>query len=140
MNELKNKSEINLDSAKLLSKNNYYAPSVHCSYYSVLQLMKYAVCVSIGISYDEQDKEINQLKQHKASAKGTHEYLIGKIEEKIHEFDRPNFTSFTRKVKDLKVFRKNSDYEDVSISFEQSRTAIDHATVLREQIKKTFKV
>lgn len=140
MSELKNKSVINLDSAKLLKENSYYAPSVHCSYYSVLQLMKYAVCETIGISYEDQDKEINLLKQQKAAAKGTHEYLISKIEDVIREVDKPNFTAFTRKVKDLKTFRNKSDYDDVSITFDQSRTAFDLATELRDQLKKTFNV
>ena len=40
---LKNKSEINSDAAKLLHDKNYYAPSIHCSYYSCLQLMIYSL-------------------------------------------------------------------------------------------------
>lgn len=99
---LKNKSEINLEAAKMLNENFLSAPGAHCAYYSVLQLMKFAVSNSIGISYEMQEQEINALKTQKASAKGTHEYLIMKVGEVIYDVDRHNFADFSRNVKDLK--------------------------------------
>jgi hypothetical protein len=137
---LKNKSEINLQAAKLLNEKDFYAPSIHCAYYSVLQLMKFAVCDSIGISYEKQDREINALKSQKASAKGTHEYLIMKVEDVIRQVDKPNFTDFTRNIKDLRRFRTKSDYDDVIITYEQSNKAFGLANDLRSQLKRTFKV
>jgi hypothetical protein len=137
---LKNKSEINLEAARILNERTLYAPSIHCAYYSVLQLMKFAVSDSIGISYEEQDQEINALKTQKAKAKGTHEYLIMKVEDVIRRNDELNFTDFTRNVKVLKRFRASSDYDNVDISSEQSNKAFGLAKELRAQLKRTFKV
>lgn len=140
MSALKNKSEINLQASKLLNEKDLYAPSIHCAYYSVLQLMKFAVCDSIGISYEKQDQEINVIKTRKASAKGTHEYLIMKVEDVLREVDRQSFTDFTRNIKDLRKFRTKSDYDDVIITYEQSIKAYGLASDLRSQLKRTFKV
>lgn len=131
---------MNLHAAKILNEKYLTAPSVHCAYYSVLQFMKFAVSESLGISYEKQDREINALKTQRISAKGTHEYLIRKVEDVIRKVDRQNFTDFTRNVKDLKKFRKNSDYDDVNISPEQSNKAIGLASELRSQLKKNFNV
>jgi hypothetical protein len=137
---LKNKSEMNLEAAKLLNERYLCAPSIHCAYYSVLQLMKFAVYESMGISYEKQDQEINALKTQKATAKGTHEYLIMKVEDEIRRVDYPNYTDFTRNVKVLKRFRTKSDYDDEDVFFEQSTKAFGLANELRTQLKRTFKV
>ena len=137
---LKNKSEINLQAAKVLKEEALFPPSVHCSYYSVLQYMKYAVSEAIGVSYELQDREINALKTQRASAKGTHEYLIMKVGDVIRDIDRLQFTDFTRKVSDLKKFRTKSDYDDVEVSAEQSNKAYGLASELRLQLKNTFNV
>lgn len=140
MSALKNKSEFNLEAANALHEKSLYAPSVHCAYYSVLQLMKFAVFSTMGINYEDQTKEINALKKDKASSKGTHEYLIMKVEDVIRGVNRIEYTEFTRNVKQLKIFRVNSDYDDVEITYDQSSKAIYLANNLRKQLKKTFKV
>ncbi|NCA86149.1 MAG: hypothetical protein EOM83_11345 [Clostridia bacterium] len=120
--------------------NTYFAPSVHCSYCSVLQLMKFTVSEAMGISYKDQDEQINQLKQNRASAKGTHEYLINKIGEEIRKIKKQEYPDFIRKIKDLKTSRTKGDYENVMISSEQSQKAYGLANELRKQLKKTFRV
>jgi len=102
--------------------------------------MKYAVSEAIGVTYEMQDREINALKSKKASAKGTHEYLIMKVGDVIRKLNRLEFTDFTRNVRDLRRFRIQSDYNDVEITAEQSNKAYGLATDLRLQLKKTFNV
>lgn len=102
--------------------------------------MKYGVSEAIGVSYELQDREINALKTQRASAKGTHEYLIMKVGDVICDLDRLQFTDFTRKVSDLKKFRTKSDYDDVVVSAEQSNKAYGLASELRLQLKNTFNV
>lgn len=53
MSKLKAKAEFNIDAAQLLIDKSLYAPSVHCSYYSCFQLMKYTMKEIFGITYDE---------------------------------------------------------------------------------------
>ncbi|MDY0280344.1 MAG: hypothetical protein RBR35_07270 [Salinivirgaceae bacterium] len=55
MSYLRQKSEFNLDAAKLLQSNSLFAPSVHCSYYSCLQLLKATIIEFFGVSYEELD-------------------------------------------------------------------------------------
>lgn len=140
MSNLKEKSKLNIDAAKLLFDELIFAPSIHCSYYSVLQLMKHAICHTIGLSYQDQERELNSYRQLPASPRGTHEYIIEKIEDVIMRVDRSNFVEFDRKVKDLKKFRIKSDYDNIDITFEQSRKAMGYANDLRDQLKRTFNV
>ena len=62
MTKLKQKSEFNFDAAKVLIDTNLYAPSVHCSYYSCFQLMKFALKDFCGINYDELYQRIGNSK------------------------------------------------------------------------------
>ncbi len=136
--QLKNKAEINFEAAKLLQEHYFFAPSVHCSYYSVLQLMKHSVKEKIGISYEEQKIEIQHLKQKRASAKGTHEYLIERIGNQIWKIEPKSFNEFDRKIKQLKRFRNCSDYDDKEITYDVSHKALGYADSLKKQIKKIF--
>jgi hypothetical protein len=55
-------------SAELLIEESYYAPSVHCSYYSVFQLMKYRFVSKSGISFEEYNTQSPSI--------GSHVYLL----------------------------------------------------------------
>ena len=70
MSFLNNKSDFNLEGAKLLIENSLYAPSVHCSYYSVFQKLKYKYTTKASISYDELTQNIF------ADKRNTHKYVI----------------------------------------------------------------
>ena len=56
MSLIKYKSEENLEAAKLLNDNKKFTSSVHCSYYAVLQIMKYALNEKCHISYEKQNE------------------------------------------------------------------------------------
>ena len=70
MSKLKEKSEFNFDAAQLLIDNYLYAPSVHCSYYSCFQLMKFTMNNFFGIGYDELNTRISV-----STSGGTHSYV-----------------------------------------------------------------
>ena len=54
---MKNKALNNLEAAQLLINNSCYTESVHCSYYAVLQYMKYMLNTTRtrAIPYEEQE-------------------------------------------------------------------------------------
>jgi len=135
MSKIKQKSEFNLAAAKLLIENNYYAPSVHCSYYSCFQLLKYTIKNFCGLDYDMQSKNISSSKLH------THQYIInyitGKLKEKVNFQESRNFKL---KIKDLKQFRLESDYENIEIGFEKSNKAYRIANEIRDEINRDFRV
>ena len=76
--KLKEKSNINLEAAGQLIKLNLYAPSIHCSYYSCYQLLRYAVKEFFGLDYESQDDNMRQ------STQNSHSYLIRSY---VHIFD-----------------------------------------------------
>jgi len=131
---LKNKSQFNTDAAILLQEKNLYAPSVHCSYYSCLQLMKFIIKDFIGISYVDLEIEIRQKNTN------THKLIIEKISDELYKNSRTEYTYFNRKIKDLKKFRVSSDYENVQITTVESGKALVLAKEVREQLIKNFHV
>lgn len=141
MSQIKTKSELNALAADLLFKNAIYAPSVHCAYYSVFQLMKYIVKVSIGIDYSDQQNEINKIKTEKSTRNiGTHEYIILKICNELNRIDLNTYKNLNRKIKDLKKFRHESDYDNKQIDQAYSNQAIFYSKEINYELRKTFSI
>lgn len=135
MPKLREKSKMNFDAANKLIDLHLYAPSVHCSYYSCFQLMKFTIIDFIGMSYSELDTEIYN------SKKSTHKLIINKITDCVKEnYSIPDYIFLTRKIKDLKNFRIDSDYNNIEINFENSRKAYEVAREVRTKIKEIFNV
>lgn len=135
MSKLKEKSEFNFASAQLLIDNYLYAPSVHCSYYSCFQLMKFTMNNFFDIGYDKLNTKISV-----STSGGTHSYVIhffnNAVKKKNGYFD---YRDFSRKIKDLKEFRESSDYDDVEITIDKSQKAKEYATDIRQYIQRNFK-
>ncbi len=135
MSKLKEKSEFNFASAQLLIDNYLYAPSVHCSYYSCFQLMKFTMNNFFDIGYDKLNTRISV-----STLGGTHSYVIhffnNAVKKKNGYFD---YRDFSRKIKDLKEFRESSDYDDVEITIDKSQKAKEYATDIRQYIQRNFK-
>ncbi len=77
--------------------------SVHCCYYAVLQLIKFTLAerVSNKISYEEQ--------REKSLGKGSHEYLINEIRNRISS--RYAERTFMEQIRDLRQNRVLADYD-----------------------------
>ncbi len=133
MSKLKQKSEFNIDAAKLLIKEAYYAPSVHCSYYSCFQLMKFTIKDFSGIDYETQSVNISTTGQH------THQYIINFISDELKKFvGIEESRIFKRTIKDLKQFREESDYENIEVSYDKGQTALDKANEIRQYLITNF--
>lgn len=138
MSILKEKAKFNLDAAELLKTNNLFAPSVHCSYYSCLQLMKATINEFKGISYDQLKRDIQHAREKQKL--NTHTYVIKYIGDEIYSFSKEEFAKFNRNIKQLKIFREVSDYEEKEITFEEGSKALRIAREVRDQMKKIFNV
>lgn len=111
MSKLRQKSDFNLDAAKVLLEQNLFAPSVHCSYYSCFQLLKYTIHDFFGEDYEKQANNISTTKQK------THQYVINYITNKLKTLaSSQESRDFKRKINDLKQFRIESDYENIEVS------------------------
>lgn len=125
MSFLNNKSEFNLDGAQLLIDNSLYAPSVHCSYYSVFQKLKYKYVLKKDISYDDLTQMII------SDSRNTHKFVIEEFCNFIH--DRFKKRELKNKINDLKAFRLESDYEDLEINYDKSNLALTKSKeIIRE--------
>lgn len=134
MSKLKEKSEFNITAAQILIDKNLYAPSVHCSYYSCFQLMKFTMKNFFGISYDELRQKISV-----DTTGGTHSFVVNFFNMEVRKKGISDYSDFSRKIKDLKEFRETSDYENVEITFDKSRKAKEYAIDIRQYIKNNFK-
>lgn len=127
MNYLKNKSEFNIDGAELLISNNLYAPSIHCSYYSVFQSMICIYCSKNGMSFEEYSVEA---KAHQGSS---HNHLIRGFCSLVADKRASRFLK--RKIDDLKASRIKSDYDDFQVDSDFSVRALGKAKELLLEFK-----
>lgn len=133
MSNLENKSKLNIYAAQKLIEDNVYPPSVHCSYYSCIQLLKFKMNDFFGITYEQLATDIS------CSGKGTHQYLISYVTKEIKEnISKDSSRDFSRSIKDLKHFREKSDYEDIEIKQEEGEKAYRIAEYLLDLIKNTL--
>lgn len=139
MQGLKNKSEINKEAAKLLHEKDYYAPSVHCSYYSCLQLMKY--CLNSHFKLTE--KEINtKVSQYTINNKdGSHNFYISFLFKEIKTISTTRESiNFNNKINALKKIRTTADYGKEEILYNISNKALTLSGDIIEMIKKHLKI
>lgn len=130
MSYLRQKSEFNITAAQFLIEKNLYAPSIHCSYYSCLQLLKVVVKEFIGINYDDQESEIL------SGNSSSHRYVIDKVLDEIKIKNRFEYLDMRRNITDLKLFRERSDYCDIEIDISKSQNAFKRATEIRDYLTK----
>ena len=123
MNYLKQKSKHNIDAAKFLIDNKHYTSSVHCAYYSCLQILK-VICI-------KREKTI-------IKNKPVHKQIIDYICEEIK--DDKDRRSFRNTIYDLKLFREKSDYEGVLISEKDADKAYNTAKNILTFIYQKFEL
>lgn len=128
MSYLKNKSEFNIDGAELLINNDLFAPSIHCSYYSVFQLMIYVYCYKKDITFEEYSVEA------KANQGSSHNHLIRNF--CALNTDKRSSRFLKRNIDDLKASRIKSDYDNFQVDSEFSNKALIKAKELLIEIKK----
>src|SRR5699024_472708 len=106
----------------------------HCSYYSVLQLIKHKYVRLKNISY-------NVLSQNTiADKRNSHKYLIDEFcvylqsdsKKKLSLYD---IRDLKRDIEDLKQFRIEADYENVEINYDKSTKALNLSESILKRIK-----
>lgn len=135
---LKEKSVFNFQAAKvLIDEHDCYAPSVHCSYYGVFQMISYTLN-KLGHTYEKVASDITSSKGTRMP-KGSHTYPIDLIHQELTaKYDIFYAKGITDKIKLLKTFRTNSDYSVDQILKGQSEEALrmgnEIVKVLKEKL------
>jgi hypothetical protein len=132
MNFLLAKSDFNIAAAKMLIQQNYFAPSVHCSYYSCLQLMTYYLYNKLG--KNEKTMEAEQ----RVSTEGKHEYLINLFTREIRPKSWESSRTFNNDIIQLKKLRVDSDYKDIQITITQGNDSFSIAKKIITLLKHNF--
>ena len=129
---MKSKALGNLDVAQLLINERderSCTASIHCSYYAVLQYMKYILAHSNNpITYEEQTQQTKY--------QSSHEYIIFEIKERFS--DPKQARDFAQDVRDLKKDRVAADYSEREFSLDESLECRDQANRLISKLKRYF--
>ena len=133
MSKLREKSKFNLDAAEVLIKEDLHAPSVHCAYYSCFQRIKCIFPEYFNITYAQIDENVAGMKTSE------HNYLIrylsGQIKTNVGDKE---YRDFSNDIKDLKLFRTNSDYKEIEVDSVLSSKALNIAKRINSLLDETF--
>ena len=133
MSILLEKSKQNYNASEILIKNNYHASSVHCSYYSCVQLMIHLLLTKLGYSQETIDEAC------KIEKKGSHQFAINTLNKKMISMNiRFDSSKFDREIKKLKNFREQADYHEIEIDSDFSNEALTFSKSINQILTKTF--
>jgi hypothetical protein len=134
MSHWKAKSESNFNATNKLNLEDFFAPSVHCSYYSCIQLMLHI----LSSHFNKTDKEINDESYEGSKLEhGMHNWLINKITGEFGSFIDANL--FGTEITDLQTLRVKSDYKNKHINETQARDARNQAYKTLGLLKRNFR-
>ncbi|MEM7656029.1 MAG: HEPN domain-containing protein [Bacteroidota bacterium] len=135
MSELLNKSEQNIDAADyLIRQKQLYAPSVHCSYYACVQLMKYLLLTRHHFTQESLDQEIREQNT------GFHPFSRKQLCNRIRSIHPRDAASLNRWLKDLYNFRVESDYLEKHIGQAAAGKAQHIADSIIETLKEHYQL
>lgn len=136
MSELLKKHQESCEAAEnLLTRDGLYASSVHCAYYSCIQLMIYTLYNKVtGFNKTTYEAETKN--------KGSHDILRQRIKdaltrEKVSPVDTAAFDST---LKQLKSARVKADYRDEAVSESACKSAQRQSISVNDLIKTTFSI
>lgn len=128
MNELYDKSQLNLDAATFLYDKGLYDSVCHPAYYSCLQLMKHKL-IKKGLSLEE------QASLSSASYNGnSHQCVIEETCKYLTFQKYRDEQNYRNGVKQLKEARELSDYKDSRISPDESYKCIQKAKEIQQKV------
>jgi hypothetical protein len=137
MSALIDKSDQNIAAALELRTNlNLYAPSIHCAYYSCVQLMIDVLINDFGIP----DNQIED--KARAENTGSHAFASNKIFQDIKQTGK-NFreaSNFNNDVQNLRRRRTNADYHEFVVSEDYSARAYEEALRINGVLKEFYKL
>ncbi len=136
---LRDKATVNFDAAKLLkeSPNYHHCSSIHCSYFSCFQVVKYIVLEIYGV---HEESIYSSRRPDPSRPKSEHEYLIEYLHRKlIEKKEIIDASVFKNKINELKSMRTLSDYKMVFIDKFKSDKAYELANEISIILKKAYR-
>jgi len=137
MSNWKLKSKNNIKGAELLIRNSLYSSSVHCSYYSNVQLMLHVLFTDFNKSENEIESES---KQSSIDEKGYHNWLKNTITRELITRDFMIVRDFNNLFGQLKALRVKGDYKNIIISKNKAVDAVGFSKNINEILEEKFTV
>jgi uncharacterized protein (UPF0332 family) len=132
MSILKGKSTENIEAMDILINNGKYTPSIHCAYYSCLQLSKHILSQYCSIDYEQQDTE--------SSGRGSHNYIIKELSIQLEKIGRFQKLNYNNNINKLKMLRKISDYNNQTITENEANRAKVMANDIINILNKNYNI
>ncbi len=134
MSNWREKSIQNLMSADLLIGEGFYSASIHCSYYSNIQLILHLLQKKFP-SLDEFDKY--QRKGFKKN-KGFHNWIINDVVKNLFKINNEDFRYVSNNIRKLKKLRIEADYKDIIFDESKANVAKNYALHINKILMKLF--
>ncbi|MBE7661510.1 hypothetical protein [Tenacibaculum finnmarkense] len=137
MSNWKEKSTQNQKSAGTLINNKLYSPSIHCSYYSNIQLMLHILLNDFEKSEARIDAESQQ---GSIDEKGFHNWLKNIITRELFGRDFMSVRDFNNFFGQLKSLRIKSDYKNMLIIESRAKNGLDLSKKIISILEDKFEV
>lgn len=137
MSVLKSKSQESIAAAEILLKQNHANSSIHCSYYSCVQLMLHLLRKHFGKT--ELAIKSEGIKGAK-NDNGYHNWLLNSIFKEFVRLDGTDAAKFNGIIQILKKQRAAADYENRNIEFHNAEKAYSQSLIVHQLIKKNFQI
>ena len=139
MSELLKKASSNYSAAELLIENKIYPPSIHCAYYSCLQIILFLINSKLEGSWQSYQDSLDAAKVlNKEKPESLHNQYITFIKEDIKKTNRTTQRLFSAGIGVLKKYRNVSDYKDKEIADDIAEESLDLATKIHLQLYKHY--
>ncbi len=126
------KSEDSFKSTNKLIGDSLYNTSVHCSYYSCIQLILFVVNSKLGITPEEIDTE--------TKTKGSHNWLIGQVIKALPSTERRKARKLNDDIQELKRQRVIADYSNEQIVENKAKELRQLSFDINKYIKTSFSI
>lgn len=143
--QLRDKAITNLDAASVLKElpNRHHCSSVHCSYYSCFQAIKYIILSDFGLTDSDiiQNRETESyILNGRRVQPSEHDYLIRYIHKSIISLKQlKDAQEFNESISKLKSLRNNADYKPIIIEKDKSDSALNYAETVHKILKRIYK-
>jgi hypothetical protein len=139
MGVLKEKSDQSFKTASFLISEKLYNPSVHCSYYSCIQLILDVFHEKFSISESTLTKEAKEFMG--INRVGSHNFYMAKIRKFLNDKGTApiEINNWHNNLVQLKQKRENSDYSRIHCVQGEAELAKQKAKDVREFLNRIFK-
>lgn len=131
------KSNKNTQCARLLLYNAFPSSSIHCSYYSIVQLMLHVLNKDLNKTEKQIKKESREGSKEK---KGYHNWIKSVIIEELAKRNRRDLRDFNNQFGKIKRLRVKADYENTLTPRQEANDAYNISINLNQMLYKNFEI